>query len=81
MLCFFGIYVCAFHEFLYHLFELSTNQSAAAILSMFNWKSDIKTVLMYAQYSVASRSSQQSGAIIHTDDRSCAVTNGFQCDL
>jgi hypothetical protein len=70
MLYFLGIYVSAFHEFLYHLFELSTNQSVAAILSMFNGKSDIKTVLMYAPYSVASRSRQQSGAMIHTDDRS-----------
>lgn len=70
MLYFLGIDVSAFHEFLYHLFELSTNQPVAAILSMFNWKSDIKTVLMYTQYYVASRSRQHSGAMIHTDDRS-----------
>jgi len=37
---------------------------------MFNWKSDIKTVLRYAQYSVASRSYQQNGAMIHDDDKS-----------
>jgi len=70
MLYFLGIYVCAFHELLYHLFEFSTNQSLAAILSMFNWKSDIKTVLRYAQYSVGSRSCQQNGATIHDDDKS-----------